>query len=256
MLPYWLGELERVVDGDGRTPGPVRADRPRTRSGSGPDRAGPGAAAAGAVRAASTPASRRGRTGCPTLTARSGAGSGLHPRLGEMPAGAHPGAVRDRPRRGARPPARGRSCAGRGGLSPRVHPLRHPDRDRARATCSAADSSGSPTCASDWAWLAVARPGGPGPAVRAARRPTVVGAAGPPLYVASTAAVLIAVLRNLRASRRWPLVALGAVSNLAAILANGGVMPASPDAVATAGLVDAAEASRTASSWRTRRSRP
>lgn len=62
----------------------------------------------------------------------------------------------------------------------------------------------------------------------------VVGSAGPPLYVASTAAVLVAVARNLRIPG-MALVLAGAASNLAAIAANGGVMPASPDAVAALG---------------------
>jgi hypothetical protein len=88
-----------------------------------------------------------------------------------------------------------------------------------------------------WAWLAIA---GLLAQVLLFAGPVadVVGSAGPPLYVASTAAVLIAVLRNLRAIPGLALVALGAVSNLAAILANGGLMPASPEAVATAGLSD------------------
>jgi hypothetical protein len=59
---------------------------------------------------------------------------------------------------------------------------------------------------------------------------TVVGDLGPPIYAASTAAVLIAVLRNIRIPG-MVLVALGASSNLLAIVANGGVMPASPEAV-------------------------
>jgi hypothetical protein len=59
---------------------------------------------------------------------------------------------------------------------------------------------------------------------------TVVGDLGPPIYAASTAAVLIAVLRNIRIPG-MALVALGAASNLLAIVANGGVMPASPEAV-------------------------
>lgn len=62
-----------------------------------------------------------------------------------------------------------------------------------------------------------------------------VGAAAPAIYVASTAAVLVAVLRNLGLAG-MALVALGAASNLAAILANGGSMPADPGALATAGL--------------------
>jgi hypothetical protein len=63
----------------------------------------------------------------------------------------------------------------------------------------------------------------------------VVGQAGPILYVASSLVVLAVVLRN----RQLPglkLVALGAISNLVAILANGGYMPADPAALALAGL--------------------
>ena len=61
---------------------------------------------------------------------------------------------------------------------------------------------------------------------------TVVGPWGPPLYVASTVAVLIAVLRDVRAIPGLAVVVVGAASNLLAILANGGVMPASSAAVA------------------------
>jgi uncharacterized protein DUF5317 len=57
-----------------------------------------------------------------------------------------------------------------------------------------------------------------------------IGALGPPIYVASTALVLIAVLRNLRIAG-LPLVAAGAASNLAAIVANGGYMPVSAAAL-------------------------
>lgn len=56
-----------------------------------------------------------------------------------------------------------------------------------------------------------------------------VGAAGPPIYVASTAVVFAAVLRNIRIPGLW-VVALGAASNLAAIVANGGYMPTTLDA--------------------------
>jgi hypothetical protein len=61
-----------------------------------------------------------------------------------------------------------------------------------------------------------------------------VGDLGPVIYVASTATVLIAVLRNTRIAG-LPLVALGAASNLLAIVANGGYMPANPAAAAAAG---------------------
>ena len=62
-----------------------------------------------------------------------------------------------------------------------------------------------------------------------------IGDAGPPLYVASTALVLLFVLRNARIAG-FPLVAVGAFSNLIAIVANGGYMSASPAALEAAGL--------------------
>ena len=61
-----------------------------------------------------------------------------------------------------------------------------------------------------------------------------VGANGPPIYVASTALVLVAVLRNLDIPG-IAVVALGACSNLAAIVANGGYMPADPAALEAIG---------------------
>ena len=61
-----------------------------------------------------------------------------------------------------------------------------------------------------------------------------IGAAGPPLYVISTLAVGIAVVRNARLPG-MPLIILGAASNMAAILANGGFMPAAPGALASLG---------------------
>jgi Family of unknown function (DUF5317) len=57
-----------------------------------------------------------------------------------------------------------------------------------------------------------------------------VGDLGPPVYVASTALVLAAVLANL-AIPGLHLVAAGAASNLLAIVANGGYMPASAAAL-------------------------
>ena len=57
---------------------------------------------------------------------------------------------------------------------------------------------------------------------------------GPPVYVASTAAVIAAVLAN-RAITGMPIVALGAISNLVAIVANGGYMPADPAALTALG---------------------
>ena len=62
----------------------------------------------------------------------------------------------------------------------------------------------------------------------------MVGDAGPFVYVMSTIAVLVAVLRNLE-TPGLRLVLLGAGSNLVAILANGGYMPADPSAAASVG---------------------
>jgi hypothetical protein len=56
----------------------------------------------------------------------------------------------------------------------------------------------------------------------------------PAVYQASTVAVLIAVLRNL-AVPGVALIAVGAACNLAAIVANGGWMPADPAALASVG---------------------
>ena len=85
-----------------------------------------------------------------------------------------------------------------------------------------------------WGWLAVA-----GLAVQIAlfSEPlgSSVGAAGPALYVVSNLAVIAAVLRNV-AIPGLAVVAVGAVSNLVAILANGGAMPADPAALAAAGI--------------------
>jgi hypothetical protein len=89
-----------------------------------------------------------------------------------------------------------------------------------------------------WAWLAIA-----GLVVQlvlfSAPIAATVGDWGPPLYVASTAAVLVAVVRNWRIPG-LAIVAIGAAANLLAIVANGGVMPVSPEALAALGA-DAAE---------------
>ena len=62
----------------------------------------------------------------------------------------------------------------------------------------------------------------------------LVGDAGPAIYVASTAAVFVAVLRNVQVPG-VALIAAGAGCNLAAIVANGGWMPADPRALAAIG---------------------
>lgn len=87
----------------------------------------------------------------------------------------------------------------------------------------------------EWAWLAVV-----GLAVQVLLFSTPIGGSfrggvGEAIYVASTGLVLVAVWRNLRVPG-LALVALGAISNLAAIVANGGVMPTTPEALAAAGL--------------------
>ena len=67
-----------------------------------------------------------------------------------------------------------------------------------------------------------------------------IGAAIPDLagrvaYLLSTAAVLVVVIANVRIPGA-PVIAAGAAANLAAIAANGGVMPADPTALAVAGI--------------------
>ena len=86
-----------------------------------------------------------------------------------------------------------------------------------------------------WAWLAIA-----GLAIQIVLFSTSVADTFPPgvgeaIYVASTGMVLVAVWRNL-AVPGLALVALGSISNLAAVVANGGVMPTTPEALAIAGL--------------------
>ena len=85
-----------------------------------------------------------------------------------------------------------------------------------------------------WAWLAVA-----GLLIQGVlfseTGDELAGAYGPPIYVASTLAVFVAVARNLRITG-MPVVAIGSLSNLVAISANGGFMPADPAALHAAGL--------------------
>jgi uncharacterized protein DUF5317 len=61
-----------------------------------------------------------------------------------------------------------------------------------------------------------------------------VGDLGPVFYVASTAFVVAAIVANRRITGMG-VVALGAMSNLVAIVANGGFMPADPGAMASLG---------------------
>lgn len=61
-----------------------------------------------------------------------------------------------------------------------------------------------------------------------------IGDIGPAIYVGSTLMVLAAVARNSRI-RGMPVVIVGAASNVAAIVANGGYMPASREALAALG---------------------
>jgi len=62
----------------------------------------------------------------------------------------------------------------------------------------------------------------------------VVGTWGPVVYVLSTAVVIAAIAVNWRITG-MPIVVLGAMSNLVAIVANGGYMPADPGAMASLG---------------------
>jgi uncharacterized protein DUF5317 len=87
----------------------------------------------------------------------------------------------------------------------------------------------------EWAWLAVV-----GLVIQVLLFSTRFGASlgngvGEAIYVASTGMVLVAVWRNL-AVPGLALVALGAIANLIAIVANGGVMPTTVEALTAAGL--------------------
>lgn len=64
---------------------------------------------------------------------------------------------------------------------------------------------------------------------------SLAGNLGPAIYIGSTVAVLVAVVRNWRLTG-MPIVAAGSLSNLVAITANGGFMPADPDALRIAGF--------------------
>ena len=64
-----------------------------------------------------------------------------------------------------------------------------------------------------------------------------IGELGVPIYVGSTLAVAIAVAANYRVTG-MPIVALGAFSNLAAIVANGGYMPTTEAALSALGKVE------------------
>lgn len=65
-----------------------------------------------------------------------------------------------------------------------------------------------------------------------------IGDLGAPLYVLSTAVVFVVLLANARIPGLL-VVALGAAANLAAIVANGGYMPASEAALIAAGKIPA-----------------
>jgi hypothetical protein len=84
-----------------------------------------------------------------------------------------------------------------------------------------------------WAWVAIV-----GLAVQVLIFSSPIGNAlgglAPIGYIASTAAALLFVLANVRLSG-LVLVAAGAASNLLAILANGGYMPTTPEALAAVG---------------------
>ena len=64
-----------------------------------------------------------------------------------------------------------------------------------------------------------------------------IGDLGVPIYVVSTFAVAAAVAANYRVPG-MAVVALGAFSNLAAIVANGGYMPTTAEALAAAGFAE------------------
>ena len=84
MLPFWLGEMERVIDGDGATPVPFgrTADDPIRIGFIERDRSLPLRVLFGRIDAGLRAWEER----IPTLSDAESAHVGVHPRLGEMPA--------------------------------------------------------------------------------------------------------------------------------------------------------------------------
>lgn len=82
-----------------------------------------------------------------------------------------------------------------------------------------------------WAWLAIA---GLGVQLILFSPPVtgMISGLGPPLYVGSTLVVLAVVLANSPGAPGLILVVTGAAANLAAIVANGGFMPVTSEALA------------------------
>jgi hypothetical protein len=82
----------------------------------------------------------------------------------------------------------------------------------------------------EWAWLAIAAL-----IIQVVLfTDRVYEAAGdlvPLIYLSSTAMVVLVMLRNVRKAPGLIIVTLGACANLAAIIANGGYMPATPEAL-------------------------
>ena len=99
--------------------------------------------------------------------------------------------------------------------------------------------AGLPAIGFRWGWLAVV-----GLLVQVVLFTPVgdelAGGLAPAVYVGSTLAVFVAVLRNLRLPG-MAIVAVGALCNLVAITSNGGAMPADPGALALAGFTGPGE---------------
>ena len=236
MLPYWLGEVERILDGPTGA-GPVRAGRRPNAVRIGHHRARPDAARRASCSPGSTPAS--------TLA------------LGAGRARRRPSARRTRPtptpRRddGRATSATGSSSATsrttldqleaaigrrrRAGLSAaRVHPLRDPARDR-RGLPARRPARAARTLRFRWAPLAAPRPGGPGRALLGSARPHRWATPGrrstsPRRSPSSSRSCATSTSRASASSL------LGAGSNLVAILANGGYMPADPGSRLVGGI--------------------
>ena len=234
MLPFWLGEMERVLDGDGSTPVPFGR-------------------IADDDRCASASSSVTGRLPLRVLFGRDRCGAGAHGPAGSRPSseveqarvGAHPEARRDAGRVDARTVLIGHAEDHIAQLTDTIATSGRTDRPRCSscspcrsaspsATSSGAGSTACRSCASTGRGSRSSASSCRSCSSRGRRRTCSVGGVGEAIYVASTAAVLIAVLRNLRIPG-MALIALGAASNLAAIVANGGVMPTTAAALAAAG---------------------
>ena len=198
MLPFWLGEVERILDGDGAAARAVRARRVGHDPDRG-DRARPGGAAPGALRPAGVGRPRASPGGCASCRISEAAAPGSTRPAASSPSrgcssASSPGTSR------STSPSSARSSPTRGGLTGRVHALGDPGRDRARAAArrTGGRAARAPLPLGRARGRRPARPGRP---VHAVRRPASPGTLVRRSTSPRPAAVFVAVLAEPRDAR-------------------------------------------------------